>query len=210
MISVHLTRSSGVEQITGLHVVEFDGTVNLGRYGMVRVAGMTITEARQAVERQMAQYFDSPRVSVDVYGFNSQGYYVVVAGAGQGENVQQFPITGGETVLDAISLLQGLSQISSKVMWVARPAPGGFGAEQVLPVDYVAIARGGVTDTNYQLLPGDRLYIVDDNIVAANHAMGKVCTPLEQLFNAAGMSQQTILYSQTLGRAYNQNRLGSF
>ena len=41
--------------------------------------------------------------------------------------------------------------------WVARQAPANFGRDQILPVDWNAIAHGGVTDTNYQILPGDRV-----------------------------------------------------
>jgi hypothetical protein len=32
--------------------------------------------------------------------------------------------------------------------------------EQILPVDWNGITRAGNTRTNYQLLPGDRLYVV--------------------------------------------------
>ena len=31
------------------------------------------------------------------------------------------------------------------------------------PSIWDAMARGGITDTNYQILPGDRIYMVDDS-----------------------------------------------
>ena len=69
------------------------------------------------------------------------------------------PITGNDTVLDALSAAGGLSQVSSAEIWVARPAPGGFGCQQILPVNYQAIAQGGSSATNYQIMPGDRVFI---------------------------------------------------
>jgi polysaccharide export outer membrane protein len=206
VITVQLVRSTATQQVASQYLVQSDGVVNLGRYGMVHVAGMTMTEARLAVEQRLTQYFDSPQVTVDVIGYNSLGYYVIVAGAGTGENVQRFAITGNDTVLDAISRLEGLPGISSKVMWVARAAPKDCGAEQVLPVDWAAVARGGVTDTNYQLLPGDRLFVVDDSLVAANNFMGKFTNPVQGVLNISNLGSTVILDSQTFGRAYNKGR----
>ena len=88
---------------------------------------------------------------------------MITAGGGLGDNVRRIPITGNETVLDAISAVNGLSQVSSTKIWIARPAPGGFGCEQIMPVDYEAITRGGLTATNYQIMPGDRVFIASDN-----------------------------------------------
>jgi polysaccharide biosynthesis/export protein len=205
-VSIQLARSAATQQVTGTYAVEPDGRVNLRQYGMVHVAGKTVTEARVALEQRMAQYFDLPQVSVDVVGYNSKSYYVIAAGAGMGENILRFPIVGNETVLDGIAQLQGFSPLSSQTIWVSRPAPGGFGSEQVLPVDWMAISRGGATRTNYQLLPGDRIYIVDDNLIAANSYINKLTTPIERLLNIGILGTSMARSAQTLGRAYNTNR----
>ena len=67
------------------------------------------------------QFFDSLEVSLEVSGYNSKVYYIVTQGAGFGDGVYRFPITGNETVLDAISQINGLQRVSSKKIWVARP-----------------------------------------------------------------------------------------
>ena len=205
-VSVQLVRSEGVQQITGGYVVQPDGTVNLGRYGMAYVTGMTVTEAKVAIEEQLVAYFDSPQVTVTVTGYNSQSYYVVVGGAGLGENVQRFPIAGNETVLDAIAQVQGLTRVSSKTMWVARTAPNANGCDEILPVNWAAIARGGVTDTNYQLLPGDRLFVVNEGIVASDSYLSELTGSPQRLLSISSLGASAILDSQTLGRSYNQNR----
>ncbi len=205
-VTVQVFRSASTQQFSGEYQVEPDGMVRLGRCGEVHVAGMTVTEARQALEQQLARSFDSPQVGVEVTHYNSKSYYVIMPGVGSAESVQQFPITGNETVLDALGQIQQFSSLSSKTMWVARAAPGGFGAEQVLPVDWEAIARGGETKTNYQLLPGDRLYIVADNLVGMNYYLGTLTAPFERLLNIGSLGVSTVQSSQVLGRRYNALR----
>ena len=191
-VSIELARASGMAPVTGTYLVGPDGTVNLRQYGAVRVAGMTVTEAKLVVERHLQEFFDSPEVSVDVAAYNSKVYYVITQGANMGDNVVRVPVTGNETLLDAVSQVQGLSQVSSKKIWIARPAPGGFGCEQILPVDWKAITRGGVTETNYQLLPGDRIFIAHDPMIAFTNFIAKAKGPFEHVLGFGGLTSSTI------------------
>ncbi|MEM6507497.1 MAG: polysaccharide biosynthesis/export family protein, partial [Planctomycetota bacterium] len=155
-VSVSLAFSSGAQQIAGEHLVGPDGRVNLGTYGSVYVTGLTIEQAKVEIESKLAETLDDPEVTVDVFAYNSKRYYIITQGGGFGDNIVPQPITGNETVLDAIGNIGGISQVSSTKIWIARPAPNGVGCEQVLPVNYEDITRGASTATNYQLLPGDR------------------------------------------------------
>ena len=191
-VSVQLARASGTQPITGAYLVGPDGTVNLRQYGMVHVAGKTLAEAKVAAEQHLSHFLDSPEVSVDVAAYNSKVYYIITEGAGMGDNVVRVPVTGNETVLDAISQIQGLSQLSSKNIWIARPAPGGFGCEQTLPVDWDAITRGATTATNFQLMPGDRVFIAEDPMLAMTNFLGKVTAPAERLLGFSSFNVSTI------------------
>jgi polysaccharide export outer membrane protein len=205
-VSVQLARTAGTQPLTGQYLIGPDGTINLRQYGTLHVAGKTVTEIRLALQKHLTQYFDSPEVSVDVIAYNSRVFYVITEGAGMGDDVRRIPITGNETVLDAISSVNGLSQVSSAHVWVARPAPGGYGCEQILPVDYVAVTRGGSAATNYQIMPGDRVYIAGDNVIALNNWLTKLTTPIERLLGVASLGTSATRGFQTLGRAYNANR----
>ncbi len=141
-VSVQLSRVSGAQPVTGQYLIGPDGTVNLRQYGVVHVAGKTVTEARIAIQNHLKQFLDSPELAVNVVAYNSKVYYVITQGAGLGDNVRRLPITGNETVLDAISMINGLSQVSSKKLWIARPAPHDFGCQQILPIDWDAITQG--------------------------------------------------------------------
>lgn len=180
-VSVSLALSSGTQQIVGEHLVGPDGRVNLGTYGSVYVAGRTLDEARAAIETQLSNYLDDPQVVVDIFSYNSKKYYIITQGAGLGDNVVTAPVTGNDTVLDAISIIGGISQLSSTKMWIARPAPSGD-CEQILPVSWNEISRGGSTATNYQLMPGDRLYIAEDPLIRFDSVIAKHTRPFERLF----------------------------
>ncbi len=176
-------RTKPLQQVTGEHLVRPDGRVSLGVYGLVRVCGLTATEAKQAIEDHLRQFVLNPEVSVDVLGYNSKVVYVIFNGAGTGQTVYRLPFTGNETVLDAIGQLSGLPGFSDpKHMWVARPAPGRDCPPQILPVDWYAISALGVTTTNYQLLPGDRVYVRPNRLVAIDIALGRILAPFERLF----------------------------
>jgi polysaccharide export outer membrane protein len=179
-VSVQLSRTAGTPAVTGDYLVGPDGTINLKEYGTLFVAGKTVVEIQRAMENHLKQYFDSPEVGVEVRQFNSKVFYVITEGTGAGDNIRRIPWTGNDTVLDALGAVNGLSEVSSKEIWVARPtADPGKGT--ILRVDYAGITRRGETATNYQLLPGDRVFIAEDKAVAFNARLKKTTDPLERV-----------------------------
>ena len=188
-----LAQVAGQQQIAGEHLVGPDGYVNLGTYGSIYINAMTLEEARAAIESHLSQHLQDPKISLDVFAYNSKVFYVIAEGAGYGDGVVRLPITGNETVLDALSHIGGLQQNSNKKrIWIARPAPSGVGCEQILPVDWVAITKGGSTATNYQILPGDRVYIAEDRFIKLNSTINKLIAPFERMLGFTLLSGQTI------------------
>ncbi|MCC6491755.1 MAG: polysaccharide biosynthesis/export family protein [Pirellulales bacterium] len=190
-VSVSLIQSVGAQQITGQHLVAMDGRVNLGTYGSVYVAGMTLEEATAAIETKLAERLEDPEVFVDILAYNSKVFYVITQGGGMGDDVVRLPVTGNETVIDAVANIGGISQVSSTKMWIARPAPNGVGCEQILPVSWNEIAQGASTATNYQLMPGDRLFIAQDRLTAFNTVVTKVLNPFERVFGFVSLATST-------------------
>ena len=66
-VSLTLAQAAGQQQVAGEHLVGPDGTINLGTYGTVFVTGMTLAEAKEAIEAQLSKFLDAPLVSVDVF-----------------------------------------------------------------------------------------------------------------------------------------------
>ena len=185
-VQVTLPNPSTKQMVAGPHLVRLDGTVGLGVYGSVYVLGMTLTETKLAIERHLSAHLHAPEVSVDVLEYRSKWYYVIADGGGAGERVYRLPSTGNETVLDAVAQINGLPSVACKgKIWVARPGPDCCGPDQVLPVDWNAIARGAKTCTNYQLLPGDRLYVQADPFIRFDTNLARITAPFERILGIA-------------------------
>jgi polysaccharide export outer membrane protein len=209
--NVSLYQSRAFQYIRGEHLVRMDGTISLGTYGSVYVTGMTLEEAKQAVEAKLSKFLLNPEVSLDVLAYNSKVFYVVTDGAGNGEQVVQLPITGNETVLDAMSKVGGLAaQASKKRIWIARPAPANAACgDQILPVDWNAIVQCGKTATNYQLLPGDRIYVKAQPLITFTIMLDRVIAPVERAFGVTLLGQSTIRsFERNRNNANNNNGLG--
>ena len=191
-VSLTLADTAARQQIAGQHLVKPDGTVTLGSYGSVSVVSLTIAQAKQAVEQYLSQYLENPEISLDIFAYNSKVYYIITQGAGLGDGVFRLPIKGNETVLDAISEINGLQQVSSKRIWVARPTdePGKI---QILPVKWEQITAEGNACTNYQLLPGDRVFIEEDKLIAIDTGLAKIIAPMERImgFSLLGVGTAT-------------------
>jgi len=198
-VAVSVAQSKGVQQIRGEHLIRPDGTVGLGTYGSVYVAGMTLPQVKACIEQHLSQFLLKPEVSVDVASFNSKWYYIITDFAGSGENVVRLPATGNETVLDAISQIGGLSSVSSKKLWIARPAPPGAGVDQILPVDWKGITRRGQTRTNYQILPGDRVFVMSQPMTKFDTQLARSLQPAERLFGATLLGSSTIFTIKNQG-----------
>jgi len=192
-VNVALAESRAFQQIRGEHLVRQDGKVTLGMYGSVFVTGLTMEEAKAAIEQHLSKYLLDPEISIDVTGFNSKVYYVVIDLDGAGQQVVRLPITGNETVLDAIGEIKGLpSGTDRNRIWVARRSPADHPCNQVLPVDWQAIVSGGSTATNYQLLPGDRVYVSVDRWIALDYCLAKVLAPIERILGITLLGSATV------------------
>jgi len=208
VVSVQLARASGTQPVTGEYLVGPDGTVNLRQYGSVHLSGKTISQSKVDLEKHLAQFFDSPQVAVNILAYNSKVYYIITEGANLGDNIVRVPVTGNETVLDALSNVGGISQLSSKNIWIARPGAGDSACEQILPIDYDSITRGGMTATNYQILPGDRVFISEDGLVALSNWVNKMLAPMERIAGVTSLYGSTVRSFQMLGRNFQRSRTG--
>jgi polysaccharide export outer membrane protein len=185
------------QPVQGQFLVRPDGSVGLGIYGTVQVTGLTCDEARERIREFVSKTADKdPRtlqVTVDVAAYNSKVYYIVTDGAGFGEQVYAFPVTGSETVMDALARIGGIPPVgSSKRIWVARRSPNPAQKEQLLPVDWCATAHQGETCTNYQVLPGDRIYVQSQRLVSLDNALAKVFSPIQRTLGMVLLGSSTI------------------
>jgi polysaccharide export outer membrane protein len=191
-----------VQPVSGPFMVRLDGTVGLGFWGAVPVAGLTLDQAAAAIRAHLLQQdelkrlgtkLESLTVIVDVLAYNSKRYYVIFDGGGFGEQVFPFPITGSETVLDALSNIYGLPDVASRRnIWVARRTPHPGQPWQILPVDWIGITQHGVTWTNYQVMPGDRIYVKAQRLVTIDRNLARIISPIERIFGITLLGSSTV------------------
>jgi RNA polymerase sigma factor (sigma-70 family) len=169
--------------LSGERLVRPDGKISLGYYGEVYAAGLTPSEIKARVISQLRKHLsdeqlgllrrdpdgtlhrvppaESDRVSVSVSTSHSKVYYVLRGG----RRPSRFPVTGNETVRDALAAA-GLTarSLSSASVRLVRSSPSG-GRSYSLPVDHDAILRDRDLATNHRLLPGDRIIVTRDSEV---------------------------------------------
>jgi protein involved in polysaccharide export with SLBB domain len=138
-----------------------DGTISLGRYGQLQVAGKTVEEIAQAVrafveaQAKDAKDKDVGPIVVRVVTRVSKVYYVL----GEVNAPGAFTLNGRETVLDGLIAAGGLSDRASRRNIILSRPTRPDGCRVVLPICWREIVQLGDTSTNYQLLPGDRIFV---------------------------------------------------
>jgi polysaccharide biosynthesis/export protein len=143
--------------IEGEHLVRPDGTMGLGVFGSIHVSGLTLDDARSKIEATLREHFSEAKIALDVLAYNSKVYYVIEDNREGGDRVTRLPITGNETVLDALANVESVRIHGDTRIWVARATK--YGEQQKLAVDWDALVSGADTKTNHQLLPGDRVFV---------------------------------------------------
>ena len=98
---------------------------------------------------------DAGAVNVRLVNPQSAVYYVL----GEVSSPGSFPLIGRETVLDAILAAGGLTDKASPCnIILSRPSPP-CGCRTVIPICYTNIVQQGDTTTNFQVMPGDRIFV---------------------------------------------------
>jgi polysaccharide export outer membrane protein len=140
--------------------IQPDGSINLGKYGQPVVAGMTIPQIAehltQVIKAQEKNAKDeAAAVTVRLSGRTGRMYYVV----GEVKTNGAFQITGRETVLDGLIAAGGImGRASIDNIILSRPTSPD-GCRLVYPVCLRQIMELGDPTTNYQLQPGDRIFV---------------------------------------------------
>jgi protein involved in polysaccharide export with SLBB domain len=187
LIIVEVIEALPGRPISGERLVRPDGSISLGFYGDIPVAGLTIPEIKEKIVLHLRKFIadetlglveidyetgepqidpkikeipprETDRVFVDVTSYNSAASYV------EGDVLLpgRIPYTGGDTVLDLIHHAGGLLPIADRVkIRLVRSFPKGS-PTQILPVDYEELTMGTDSSTNYAILPNDRLVVPHD------------------------------------------------
>lgn len=133
-----------------------DGTIDLGRFGRLIVAGKTLEQIESDVQAAIkAIEPEAGPVNVRLVDPQSAVYYVL----GEVNSPGSYPFVGRETVLDAILAAGGLTDKASPCNIILSRPGEPCNCRTVIPICYKHIVQQGDTATNYQIMPGDRVYV---------------------------------------------------
>jgi len=173
--------------ISGERLVRPDGTISLGFYGDVHVAGLTVSAAKVKIIRHLATFLTDWALGIGEFDpctgepkideqtgqpvlrdpIESDTVFVDVTAyrsshfyvQGYVHRPGSLAYTGGETVLDALQAVGGILPAADREgIRLIRSFPKRSPVE-VLPIDYEEITMGTDSSTNYQILPNDRLVV---------------------------------------------------
>jgi polysaccharide export outer membrane protein len=206
-------RVFGAERLSGAFTVSEDGSLSLPLLGPVPAAGYTPTELERALEERLrATYMRDPHVTVQVSEMRSQA--VSVMGAVRRPGIYQ--VAGSTTLLELLSLAEGLTPEAGGTAWVLRgdartyhrgaagsgSAPLGAtlpAQDSVVEVDLIALVEKGDASANVRIQPGDivqvipagMVYVVGEVLRPGGYALagGHPLTVLQALALAQGLSR---------------------
>jgi polysaccharide export outer membrane protein len=190
LVLVEILEAAPGRPISGERLVRPDGTISLGFYGAVHVAGLTLPEAKEKIVQHMQKFLnddtlglvetdpatDAPVIDPKTNNVKridpkdtTRVFVDVTAYNSRNYYVEgevcypeRIPFTGRETVLDVLHFVGGPTPAADRSgIRLIRSYPVGSPV-QVLPIDYEEITMGTDSSTNYQILPGDRLVIPRD------------------------------------------------
>ena len=155
-----------------LACVAADGTFTWGALGKLDVAGKTVDEIERLVESRLAEFYERPKASVEVVGHASSQCHVIIQWGGGGDYLYDLVLYPRERPFRVSDAVRGVSfpqpiNPDAVKMYIARPTPVGSKQEptpsdkrdEVLDVDWNAVAGGRDTSTDHLMRPGDRLFI---------------------------------------------------
>ena len=142
--------------------IDGDGDIAVPLAGAVHVAGMTVQQTEQELDKVLSKYIRNPQVVVNVVEVRSQP--VSVVGAVNSPGVQQ--VHGHKTVLEMLALAGGVRQdagysirITRQLEWGCIPLPGAqldaSGKYSVAEVNLQKIMDAKTPEENIQIFPHD-------------------------------------------------------
>ena len=145
-------RVYGEEDLSGVHRVSGEGSINFPLIGVVQVQRLSPVEVASFLEDKLrAGYLKSPYVTVVVKEYNSKKIFVL----GQVSKPGTFPVQGEMNIIQAITLAGGLTDTARKNSVIVTRVQDGEEIRIRVPVE--RISEG--LSPNFLLKPGDIVFV---------------------------------------------------
>jgi polysaccharide export outer membrane protein len=159
----------------GKYTVEADGTFSFPLIGRVKAGGLTLRSFENELKKKLADgYFKNPQVTVAVEQYRSQRVFVM----GEVRMPGPVPLTGGMTLIEALSRAGSTMPTSSGEVSVVRPPQGaqvnGAGEGAEIFRANIRDLESGTLKLNIELRDGDQIFVPRAELV---YVFGQVKNP---------------------------------
>lgn len=152
-----------------------DGTVSYLQAQNINVAGLTIDEARLAMEKGLAAHFRSPRVIITPQEIGSKRFTILGKVINKGVVTLERPITLVEAIANAGGIETGLFERNTiELADLDRSFVSRKG--QQLPIDFRKLLNEGDMKLNINIEPNDFIFIAS-TITNDYYVLGAVVNP---------------------------------
>ena len=190
--------------LSGPFSVSSQGEITFPLIGLVKVAGLTLTEVESALRKRLADgIFADPQVSVVVNEYRSQEVFVV----GEVRQPGSYPISGELTLIEALARAGSTNAGAGDEVVIVRPqgrrpGSGPVLPEQAAPADVLRVnlkeLQGGAIGQNVVLRDGDTIFVAPAESVyvfgqvrnPGAYPINKDMTVLQALSVAGGISER--------------------
>jgi polysaccharide biosynthesis/export protein len=160
--------------------VDGEGDIQVPLVGRIHVAGLTVQQAEQELDKHLTTYIKHPQVAIDVKELRSQPASVM--GAVGTPGVHQ--VEGHKTLLEMISLAGGTRadagysiRITRNIEWGCIPLPGATtdpsGRFSIAQVNLRDIEEAKAPEENIQIFPHDVISVPKAELIYVTGAVKK-------------------------------------
>ena len=156
-------------------IVMPDGTISLGLIGVVPIAGKTIKEATDLINKRFSKYIVDPKITLVPTHIQSSIFTIT----GSVINPGVYSIKSGYKITDAIAAAQGFANgIKDGDSIELANLDNAFIArgKKLLPVDFNEIIKKGNQLNNIPIINGDYIYI-PSSMNQQVYVLGEVVSP---------------------------------
>ena len=142
-----------IEELKKTVRVNSDGEIGLPLVGIIRVKGLTTSEAEKLIARKLEKYVEETLVTVFVKEYKSQRISVI----GAVNKSQVFAVTGQRYLLDMLMMAEGVSKDAGSICYIIRPMLKNNSANrsETMVVDLDELLINGNLSLNVPVFAGD-------------------------------------------------------
>ncbi|MGV3773327.1 MAG: polysaccharide biosynthesis/export family protein [Verrucomicrobiales bacterium] len=152
-----------------------DGKIYFNLLPGLDVWGLTLSQTKELLERELKQFITAPQVSVQLRAIDSKRIWVL----GRVQNAGVYPIGGSMNILEALSIAGGpMTSSASGTTEELADLSHSFIIRngQMLPIDFNRLLQQGDMSQNIYLQPDDFIYL-PSSLSRDIYVLGAVRTP---------------------------------